>query len=74
MGKMTCTTLAVMLTSSCTADVSCGCLQVAPDAPEIVAGIARLAECLDKASTFSDRAASFSSGSPMSTNTTTSRP
>ena len=48
-------------------------LQVAPDAPEIVAGIARLAECLDKASTFSDRAASFSSGSPMSTNTTTSR-
>jgi hypothetical protein len=48
--------------------------QVAPDAPEIVAGIARLAECLDKASTFSDRAASFSSGSPMSTNTSTSRP
>lgn len=48
--------------------------EVAADAPEIVAGIARLAECLDKASTFSDRAASFSSGSPMSTNTTTSRP
>jgi hypothetical protein len=44
-------------------------LQVAPDAPDIVAGIQRLAECLDKTHCFSDRAASFSSGSPMSTAT-----
>lgn len=55
-------------------------MQVAPDAPEIVAGIARLAECLDKVGTFSDLAGNGldeqppSSGSPMSTNTTTSRP
>jgi hypothetical protein len=47
-------------------------VQVAPDAPEIVAGIQRLAECLDKAERFGDRAASMSSGSPMSTNTHTS--
>jgi hypothetical protein len=46
--------------------------QVAPDAPEIVAGIQRLAECLDKAERFGDRAASMSSGSPMSTATHTS--
>jgi hypothetical protein len=46
---------------------------VSPDAPEIVAGIARLAECLDKAAAF-DGTASFSSGSPMSTATATSRP
>lgn len=47
--------------------------EVAADAPEIVAGIQRLAECLDKSSTFSDKAASLSSGSPMSTTTATSR-
>jgi hypothetical protein len=52
---------------------SCCCwLQVAPDAPEIVAGIQRLAECLDKTERFGDRAASMSSGSPMSTATHTS--
>ncbi|WIA13478.1 hypothetical protein OEZ85_007056 [Tetradesmus obliquus] len=46
--------------------------EVAPDAPDIVAGIQRLAECLDKAERFGDRAASMSSGSPMSTATHTS--
>lgn len=50
----------------------CCLLQVAPDAPDIVAGIQRLAECLDKAERFGDRAASMSSGSPMSTATHTS--
>jgi hypothetical protein len=64
---------AVCLTASRAATVSpFAWVQVAPDAPEIVAGIQRLAECLDKVERFGDRAASMSSGSPMSTNTHTS--
>lgn len=47
--------------------------EVSPDAPEIAAGIARLAECVDKVAAF-DSTASFASGSPMSTATATSRP
>lgn len=47
-------------------------VQVSADAPDIVAGVQRLADCLDKVSTFGDKAPSLSSGSPMSTATYTS--
>lgn len=45
--------------------------EVAPDAPEIVGGIARLAACLGRAGTFGSKALSVGSlgGSPMSVNT-----
>jgi len=40
--------------------------ELAPDAPDVVAGVARLAACLGKLDVFGDKAVSVSSGSPMS--------